>query len=510
MGSLQRFLMNLFIITTSSIVILYSIAFVLPDSNLHTQRLVKSNFYNNIVESLSSKPNITEKNSINQGVSYIITNSLLQETITPSWLKGVVETNIITTSRWLVGETDSWEFYLPVRDIEEALKKNIDEQTTQFISSNKSSVPTCTLNQAETIRTNGFDLSEPFCIPVEVRDGARSLTDYLGGNSITSSIGFLDRVVRGLNLNSVSDIQKIDEFTDNARKEEKSTINSIKALRNGFVYLRQNVFFAGLLIVILLTANLTILRITQKNYSFFLMRSFFSISINIFVFSIGFVLFMGGSGFLANQFRSFLLPGFFSNKTFEILQKALFDFSVSLVTPALFIGLLSLVAGMAFWVLAKFHVSEYEHFVRNPQLVSEKYFSQFTGLLSQSSKKITQAISQKTHKALVTYRLQNSSTPSQNTEKNENQPVSKNKLLELRKHRVDVVKKRLNRLSNTPQLPTSVSKIEPKFSPQTPNQTIIQNGRPPQKQTQVLNGKPAPASSPIVEAKVVSSRKIHF
>jgi hypothetical protein len=338
MSSIQRLLANLFIWISSVSIVLYSIAFVLPNSTLHTQKLVQSNFYENVVASLSPTTN-GDVSFVNQGLTSILVNSLISETVTPTWLKGVVETNILTTSRWLVGETENWEFYLPVRDVEAALSKNLDTKTSEFIAQNTSKITPCSLNQAESIRTNGFDLSKNFCLPIEVKEGTKSLSDFLGANQVSTSTGLLNRVIKGLNLNSSGEIQLVNDFSQNANGNQKQLIGILNSVRNGFVLLRNSVFITGLLIVALLAVNLFLTHLARKKYIFLLYRSCLLISLNIALLSGSFVLIVGGSGFLTSLVKSLLFSGFLTKTTDGIIREALFDFSVSLVTPGLFIGL---------------------------------------------------------------------------------------------------------------------------------------------------------------------------
>jgi hypothetical protein len=502
MSSIQRLLANLFIWISSVSIVLYSIAFVLPNSTLHTQKLVQSNFYENVVSSLKPTTN-GDAFFVNQGLSTILVNSLIGETITPTWLKGVVETNILTTSRWLVGETENWEFYLPVRDVEAALSKNLDTKTSEFIKENQSKITPCSLNQAESIRTNGFDLSKDFCLPIEVKEGTKSLSDFLGANQISTSTGLLNRVIKGLNLNSSGEIQAVNDFSQNANGNQKQLINTLNAIRNGFVSLRNSVFFVGLLITTLLGINLFLAHLARRKYIFLLYRSILLISLNIALLSGSFVVIIGGSGFLSSMVKSLLFPGFLAKTTDAIIQKALFDFSVSLVSPGLFIGLFLLMAGSVLWLVSRFSLSE----LINPDTYQSLKLKEtvIPRLQNQYSKaKSLTSSTQATVKNTFTKRPQEIQPQVLTLQPSEDIKLSTLKTKRLEVAQITMLEK-LRERSVKKSLPVKLESVK-KAVPSP----LIQNGRPEVKQTQIISGKPTESQKPVIEATSVKSKRIHF
>jgi hypothetical protein len=502
MSSIQRLLVNLFIWISSVSIVLYSIAFVLPNSTLHTQKLVQSNFYENVVASLKPTTN-GDASFVNQGLSTILVNSLIGDTITPTWLKGVVETNILTTSRWLVGETENWEFYLPVRDVEASLSKNLDTKTSEFIKENQSKITPCSLNQAESIRTNGFDLSKDFCLPIEVKEGTKSLSDFLGANQISTSTGLLNRVIKGLNLNSSGEIQVVNDFSQNANNNQKQLIGTINSVRNGFVFLRNSVFIVGILIVALLAINLILTHLSRRKYIFLLYRSCLLISLNIALLSGSFVLIVGGSGFLTSLVKSLLFPGFLTKTTDGIIQKALFDFSVSLVSPGLFIGLFLILTGGILWFISRFSLSE----LINPDTYQSLRLKEAVIPRLQNQYSKVKSITNATQK-----HVRNSFTNTSDQVTTQAIAVQEPKHV----NQTQVTAKVLNggQVTMLEKLRERSAKkhLPPKLEPVTKKMPsiLIQNGRPETKQTQVISGKQVQPQKPIIEATSVKSKRIHF
>jgi hypothetical protein len=498
MSSIQRLLANLFIWISSVSIVLYSIAFVLPNSTLHTQKLVQSNFYENVVSSLKPTTN-GDASFVNQGVGYIIANSLISDTVTTTWLKGVVETNIVTTSRWLVGDTENWEFYLPVRDIESSLSKNIDTKTSEFISQNQSKITPCSLNQAESIRTNGFDLSKDFCLPIEVKEGTKSLSEFLGANQISTSTGLLNRIIKGLNLNTSGEIQVVNDYSQNANTNQKKLINTLNSVRNGFVYLRNNVFFVGLLIALLLAINLFLTHLTRKKYIFLLYRYCLLISLNIAILSGTLVLAVGGTSLLTSLIKSLLLPGFLTNTIDSIIQKALFDFSVTLVSPSLYIGLILLMIGGILWLISRFSISE---------LINAETYQSL-----RLKERIVPRLQNHFNKAKLLSSPQNHPNVRETISIDPNHEIEKvvfekpidEKLLTLNTKPIEVTQlSMLDKLREKSSLPKAEPMKKTLISP------LIQNGRPEVRQTQVISGRQVESQKPIIEATNVTSKRIHF
>ncbi len=491
MSFLQRLLHNLCIWTISVAVVLYSFIFVLPNSALHKKQLVDNNVYELFVQSL--KPTSSGTGVVQNGFSYILSNTLQSELLTPTWVRGVVETNIEFTSRWLLGETNNWEFYFPLKDVENAIEKGLDTQTQEFVKVN-SEVKTCTLNQAETIQNNGFDLSKEFCLPSEIKNGSITISEYF--RYINSPrTGLLEKMIKGIALNDSSLIQNVSEYSKNASADQKSEIRLFESFRNLFLFLRNSLFAVGLFLLILLSICIWSQYTKGRSVLNYTMRVFWSLSIHIGILSISLIFLLGGSGFLAGKVQSVILPGFLQNQTQQIINGAVYRFSLSLFTPALFIALsLGCLAGV-YWFAIRMGVFDSSgekntYLLQNnpPLLQLTNQLGRLKESVQQSGKSIMTTISNK----LDQVPLDSPVAPVNKESREIEHKLSRLKAIQSKK---STTKFETNTLIKPIQKPISSG--------------IIQNGRP-QKQPQPVISESRPVAKPVIEATSVKTRKIHF
>jgi hypothetical protein len=493
MSFLQRLLHNLCIWTISVAVVLYSFIFVLPNGALHKKQLVDNNVYDSFVQSL--KPTTSGSGVIQNGFSYILSNTLQAELLTPTWIRGVVETNIDLSSRWLLGEVDTWEFYFPIKDVELAIAKQLDTQTQDFVKANNQ-VKTCTLNQAETIQNNGFDFSKEFCLPIEIKNGSISITEYFRDvNSPTT--GLLEKLIKGISLNDSSQIQTVTEFSKNATTDQKSQIQVFESFRNVFLFLRNSLFIVGLLLLALLGFNIWTHYSKGRNISNYIMRVFWSLSLHIAILSVSLIALLGGSGFLAGKVQSIILPGFLQNQTQQVINGAMYRFSLSLFTPALFVALsLGIIAGV-YWLAIRMGLFDSSG-EKNTYLLQEKppllqltnQLGRLKDSVQQSGKQVMSTITKK----LDQVPLDTSVAPTNSESREIDRKLSRLKAIQSKK-------------STSAGEVIKIVKPTQKSIPSS----IIQNGRPQQNTQPILSQtRPNPNAKPVIEASSIKSRKIHF
>jgi hypothetical protein len=135
MNNLRRLFFHLFVWFASLSIVITSVVFVLPNTELHKKRLNDNSFYEKLNTQL--KPELgSDKSILQNSFSYILSNSIIKEIVTPIWLRGVIEKNIDITGSWLDGK-ENWELYVPTRDIEKAIQKSVNAETDTFVLANK-------------------------------------------------------------------------------------------------------------------------------------------------------------------------------------------------------------------------------------------------------------------------------------------------------------------------------------------------------------------------------------
>jgi hypothetical protein len=376
MNLLRRLFFNLFVWFTSISIVLGSIIFVLPNGQLHKQKLSDGNFYEKLSNEL--KPKVSkDKLVIQNGFEYILSNTIISQLVTPTWLRGVVEKNIDTTSNWLNGG-ENWELYVPIRDVEQSIQKSIDTQTSNFVDTNKLEIKVCTAAQADLIKQNGFDLNKEFCIPSEVRNQQKTLTEFVSDSTLSPTTGILNKLVKGSNLSTTSEIQNIGDISQGATESKKKIISTVTLIRDWTIILRSNVAAIVLILTGLLLANIWLVYATRRKLLYFVFRASFMITLLTAIFSCGVFLFIGGSSYLTSWFKDFLLPGFVTNESIKIVTEQLAIFALDLVYPALFIGLFVFFVGGVAWVLNRFDVLVPQRYKQSPKVSNATNYKTFS------------------------------------------------------------------------------------------------------------------------------------
>jgi hypothetical protein len=354
MNNLRKLFFHVFIWFASLSILTISIVFVLPNSELHKKRLVDNNFYEKINIQIKPQSNLDELNQQNV-ISYILSNTIIKEIVTPTWLRGVIEKNIDITSSWLNGK-DTWELYIPTRDVEQAIQKSVNKETETFVTANKKEIKVCTQAQSDSIKAEGFDLNKEFCIPSEVRNGQKSLTEFVSKSSLSPSIGILNNLVKGSNLSNTSEIQNIIDITENSPRDKQKILSMIFYVRDSSITLRNNISAILLIFIGLILTNILLLNATHRNPLYFIFRACFSITLYTLVFSGIFVFVIGGTDYLPSTIKELLLPGFINAEVVKIISSQLVTFGIDLVFPGIVFALGVFLFGLMFWLFNRFDV----------------------------------------------------------------------------------------------------------------------------------------------------------
>jgi hypothetical protein len=355
MNNLRRLFFHIFVWFASLSIVVSSIVFVLPNAELHKKRLNDNSFYDRINNQL--KPEIgVDKTILQNSFSYILSNAIIKEIVNPIWLRGVVERNIDITSNWLNGK-DNWELYVPIRDVEGAIQKSINTETDAFVAANKKELKVCTQNQSDTIKTEGFDLSKEFCIPSEVRNNQKTLTEFVSNSSaITSSAGILNTLIKDSSLSTTSEIQNVNELSELSSKSKQKIFSGIAYTRDLSLSLRNNIVGVFLIIIGLMITNILFLQLTRRNPLYFVFRSSFAIAFYTSVLSAIFVFVVGGSSYFSSLAKEFLLPGFVNSEVLKIVSGQLVTFALDLVFPAFAAAFGFFITGLVLWSLNQLNV----------------------------------------------------------------------------------------------------------------------------------------------------------
>ena len=393
MNLLRRLFFNLFVISTSFCIVFFSIAFVLPNSDTHRAQLIENNVYDKMATQLRTQSS-TDKSIIKKGFSYILSNTIISENVTPIWLRGVTEKNINLTSNWLVG-TGNWDFYFPTRDVEIALQKGVDAQTQSFIDDNKKEIKVCTEQQSMDVQSSGYNLSKEFCIPSEVRNGQKSITEFTSNNSLVPTTGILNRLVADSKISTSSEVQPVSEALPEISNSKGLMGVNFLSVRDFTLFFRQNVLGILFILIGILLVNLWFISVGKRRFIYFAIKSSFLISLFSMLISISIIIFVGGTKFVPTLLKDIFLPGFLNEEIIKIVSENVVVFVTRLITPGLFGSLLFLCIGSVAYLLNRFDIlvpAKYKDKVGEKSKLYKNFFSHSLGRTGHSKDKHTKKL----------------------------------------------------------------------------------------------------------------------
>jgi hypothetical protein len=322
---------NLFIWTVPLLLVLYSIAFLSINPQIHKETLIDMDFYSKAEDILSDQ----NENTLENGISGIVFNLTMRELVTQDWLQSVFEGNIDLITAWFAGKEDNLAFYFPTTQIEENLRSNIDQKIREEVDENKSQINTCSLEAAQTIQREGFDPRGEFCLPQSVKNGEEDLSSFLQSES---NENILDSLFRNNPIPSSGETVNIDSLDSLYSTSQNQFFRLTNVLRDIFVFLRSLwivvlVAFIGVLAVILLLAKTSGKKITSE-----LRHILWTIGLSTAILSVTVIIVGGGSVYL-NSLITQSLTSFVSSEIINLFALAAVRITFNLVSFAFWISL---------------------------------------------------------------------------------------------------------------------------------------------------------------------------
>lgn len=328
------------------ILVIFSLSINLTNASLHKNTLKNSDFYNKLSNQLQTSELKTE--DIQKGFSSIIISSVIKDLASPGWLQNLFEKNIDGTSKWLSGETDDLGVYVPSKEIETSVSKSLDSKVNEVKEKFGGDITTCNTEQSQSIKRQGFSLSNQFCLPQEVKSGNQSLTEFIGlSDKDTQNSEFLDKLITGNNLNPFSDTINAKELP--STNPIKSTFfDGLNRVRGGFIFLTGIRFYLIGLVAVLFALSLILARFADRNVLKDAKRFLWRSATGTIVLVALIILTLGGSIYLTSFAQNLLLPGIATDQlvnliTFEVIK---FIFNVFSLAVFIAIGFFALFGGI--------------------------------------------------------------------------------------------------------------------------------------------------------------------
>jgi len=350
MRFLQSFIQGVIVAILPLLIVGFSIAFTLPNASIHKDSLIQENFYQKLNDQL--KKNYANTPGSNQILGYLIVGPVVDRLVTPDWLKDVSEKNIDFITRWLNGDSNILTFYLPTSDIENAVRSQLDIQTDKLVRDNSLSIPECDNTEVTKLKTEGYDPSQTFCLPKEVKNGSKKLSDVL---DITQQSGFnsLDSIIKNNPVSSLSDQVRADSVISGANQV---TLSRLNWFRDQFIAFRGQVLIFFIIFMLVLTADITLVVLSKKKVIAHIRRLFWFISTSTLSLCVFWLVLIGGVSYLGSSLNLLILPGFATTEIVNLLSWNLLRLAFNLVYPAILISVLMLFVNLVVLILERLNL----------------------------------------------------------------------------------------------------------------------------------------------------------
>lgn len=333
MRLLQSFIQGIIVAILPLLVVGFSIAFTLPQASIHKDSLNQENFYQKLNDQL--KKNYSEAPNSSQALGFIVIGPVVNKLVSPDWLKNISETNIDYITRWLHGDSNVLNFYLPTSEVEAAVRDGLNQQADKIVANKNMDISECNAEELKKLKSEGYDASKSFCLPAEVKSGQKKLGDVL---NITGQNGFnsLDNVLKNNPISSLSNQVRAESVISNANQEGLSKLNWV---RDRLIDFRGKILIFSAIFAILLAVDVVLVALSNKKILAHLRKLSWFLSTSILGLCIFWLLVTGGFSYLGSSLNLLLLPGFATSEIVNLLAWNLVRLSFNLILPALFIAL---------------------------------------------------------------------------------------------------------------------------------------------------------------------------
>ena len=274
-------------------ILVSSLAFHIPNAQFQKQYFENRNIYENFTTEVNNIEDVGEFS-----FEKLVQFSLLQNLISPSFTRDVVEQNIDITTEWLRGESDVWTLYIPSQKVSDTLQEEIDTSIPAL--ANIENIPVCDQGTTDKIRSEGFT-EETACLPQSLIDGTESINQVVGSQDIENN--FLKTIQPDTSLNTNTDrvlaqtSSLSDQFSD-----------IIIRLRDLFVFFQRSLIAGWVFSISLIVAVFCLGVLAGKSWKKMLRELSFRIGLSSAGAFVSYIIFTGLSLIISSGTSSFLFP----------------------------------------------------------------------------------------------------------------------------------------------------------------------------------------------------------
>jgi hypothetical protein len=337
MKLISKLLSNFSIWLIPIVLVIASLGLNLGNAEMHKNSLKSNDFYTKLSNELKSSE-VNEEN-VKLGFSSIIISTLAEDLITPGWLQNLSENNIDEVTGWLNGDEQGLVFYLPNKEIEDAVAKSLDAKTKEATENLSDEIPTCTVDAGEALKREGISLDANFCLPESVKNGEQSLSEFIGisGEDANDS-EFLNKLIRNNPLTPLNDRIKATDLPENNRLRN-IFVNQINTVRSSYIFLNSNVIYLFGLVAGLFILSLIIAKISNKQMIYELKRLLLYSGVGTVSLAAIIILMLGGTLYFSSLIPNIILPGFGTSQLNNLVAFEAVKFLFNILSSAVWIAL---------------------------------------------------------------------------------------------------------------------------------------------------------------------------
>lgn len=323
------------------LLIVFSFTINLTNASLHKQTLKNSDFYSKVSNELQG--NTLQESQVKKGFGSILFSAVLKDLATPGWVQNLTERNIDNITSWLKGEKSDLTLYIPSKEIELSATKTIDTQTKKATGKFGNDIPLCTTEEENTLKREGINLDQSFCLPESVKSGQQNLTDFLGlKTQDTQNSEFLDKLVKNNTLNPFNDSIKASDLpAENTFR--KNFYENLNRVRNGYAWLYSVSWTLPLICLALFVISMFAAKMSERNLWREARRFLWQSATGTLVTIALLILMFGGSAYLTSYFQNVLFQGFGSDQLVSLVALEVVKFTFNLSSIGFWVAIVSLI-----------------------------------------------------------------------------------------------------------------------------------------------------------------------
>ncbi len=271
-------------------------------------------------------------------LTFLIFDRVTESLVTKNWVEKQTDKNLKLYESWVSGESDELSFFIPYDELNSTVSQNINQDLLTFVEKNRSSVRVCNSARETAVQKTGYLKEDKFCVPISVRDGQKTFSNFVLGSSQEP---ILKKLYPDTIYKNTSGVFEAGELSGTANIADK-----LDSYRNLSLFFRENIILISIILLILVVLNFAIVYLQKKSLLVELEKQLLIISIfNLVAIGVSLLIIAFG-GFIQEFVSSNIAQPFATDAVVSLFSTSIFQIILSLVFPLIFINLAILFIGL--------------------------------------------------------------------------------------------------------------------------------------------------------------------